>query len=359
MNRRLLAASRDVAGPLASLGLVAVWWGQIINGWQAGLVVALLIGGIVSSVRHADMVAARVGRVWGAIVLALAVTVIELSIIIPVLLTGGSAGATLGRDTVFAAVILATNGIIGLSVVTATRRSPTSSFNSEGSGAALGAIATIATLSLVLPSFAESEPSPAPLDTFGLVFISVAAVGTYVLFLYILTVRNTEHFEDVETRAIRIPRQDPPRLVYSLTLLFVSLAAVIALAQSLSLTLEAAVTRAGLPISSVAVILAALILLPEGTAAVRYARAGNLQTSFNLGYGSALASIGLTIPTLAIVAAVFGVDVVFGLEPREIVIFFLTLLVSAITVASHRVTLFQGGLHLVILSAYLLLAIRG
>lgn len=358
MGRQKLVRLADTAGPLLSLLLVGLLWGSVLSAWQLGVVLVLLVGGIVSAVRHADMVALRLGRVWGAIVLALSVTVIELSIIMPILLEAGPGGATLGRDTVFSAVILATNGIIGLSVVQATRRRPTSSFNSEGSGAALGAIATIATLSLVLPSFTEPSAASGPGDVFSLMFIAVVALATYALFLYILTVRNTEHFEDIDTRAVTLPHTAAPRLVTSVVLLLASLFAVVSLAQLMSFTLEAWVSRAGFPLASVALVLAALILLPEGISAVRYAEAGNLQSSFNLGYGSALASIGLTIPILAIVSVAFGLEVVFALEPANIVIFALTVLVSAITVASHRVTLFQGGLHLVILSAFVLLTLR-
>jgi Ca2+:H+ antiporter len=342
---------------VASVLIVALW-GQQLGIAGVLLLSIVLLGGVISAVHHVDVIAAYVGRVFGAVILALAVTIIEVSLIVSVLVASGESAASLGRDTVFAAVMIATNGIIGLSVVAATLRSSTSSFNSEGSGAALGAIAVIATLSLVVPSFTTGSFGPT-FTTPQLVFVGLAALGVYVLFLYILTVRNREHFEDPASPPTQSLTVVPTRVAFALSVIFLALAlvGVVLLAQVLSPSVESAVTGAGFPLTFVAVIIALVILLPEGTAAFRFARVGHLQASFNIGYGSALASIGLTIPALVVVSFLLDFDLVFGLRPVDIVLFILTLVVSTVTVASHRVTLFQGGLHLAIFSAFLFLAI--
>lgn len=348
----------NVGGPVLALALLAYFWGRDLG--VAGVVVlsVVLLGGVVSAVHHVDIIAGFVGRVWGAIILALAVTVIEVTLIVGVLLASGESAAGLGRDTVFAAVMITTNGIIGLSVVAGTLRSSTSSFNSEGSGAALGAIAVIATLSLVIPSFTTGSAGPT-FTSPQRVFIGLAALGVYGFFLYILTVRNREHFEDSSSPPTQSMRVVPSafRFTSSVILLIAALAIIVGLSRVLSPSLERVVVGAGLPLSFVAVAIALVILLPEGVAAFRFARRGHLQSSFNIGYGSALASIGLTIPALVVVSFLLEFDLEFGLRTIDIVMFLLTLVVSTVTVASHRVTLFQGGLHLAIFAAFLFLAI--
>jgi Ca2+:H+ antiporter len=355
LTRRSLVV--NVLGLGVAWTLIVLLWGQQLDILGVLMLSVVLLGGVVSAVRHVDVIAAFVGRVLGAVILALAVTIIEVSLIVSILLVSGESAATLGRDTVFAAVMIATNGIIGLSVVAATLRSPTSSFNSEGSGAALGAIAVIATLSLVIPRFTTGSSGPT-FTTPQLVFVGAAALGVYLLFLYILTVRNREHFEDPASPPTESLTVAPSRGTFLVSVMFLvlALATVVVLAQVLSPSVESAVTGAGFPLAFVAVVIALVILLPEGTAAFRFARAGHLQASFNVGYGSALASIGLTIPALVVVSLLLDFDLVFGLRPVDIVLFLLTLVVSTVTVASHRVTLFQGGLHLAIFAAFLFLA---
>jgi len=348
-----------VLGPLVAAVVIFVFWSNPPGIGGVVLITVSLIGGVVAAVSHVDVISSFVGRVLGAIILALAVTIIEVTLIVIIITSAEGNIAGLGRDTVFAAVMITTNGIIGLSVVAATLRSPTSSFNSEGSGAALGAIATIATLSLVLPSFTTGTSGPT-FTSPQMFFVGFASLGVYILFLYILTVRNREHFEDTASPPTDHLRVVPEKktFVRSLILLVVSLVMIVGLAQVLSPSIESVVLGAGLPVTFVAVVIALVILLPEATAAFRFARLGSLQASFNIGYGSALASIGLTIPTLVVVSFVLDLQLEFGLRPVDIVLFILTLVVSSVTVASHRVTLFQGGLHLAIFASFLFLAVN-
>lgn len=358
MVRQRLESLLHLTGVAVSAVLIVWWWSTPPDRFWFVVVTIVLVGGVLSAVHHVEVVADYVGRVWGAIILALAVTIIEVALIVSIMLASPQSAATLGRDTVFAAVMITTNGIIGVAVFAATLRAPTSSFNSEGSGAALGAIATIATLSLVLPTFTRSTEGPT-LTSPQLVFVALVSLGIYAMFLYVLTVRNREHFEDTEHPGGAVAHHVPSRrqFVESFIFLMLALASVIGLAKVMSPGIEGAVREANLPISFVAVVIALVILLPEGIAAVRFARAGNLQSSFNLGYGSALASIGLTVPALAIVSLTTDTTLLLGLGMSEIVLLLLTLMVSTVTVSSHRTTLFQGGLHIVIFAAFLFLSV--
>ncbi len=347
-----------IVGPLFALVLVVTFWSSPPGALGVILLGVVLAGGVMSAVHHVDIVAAYVGRVWGAIFLALSVTVIEVGIILSIMLEGGSSASTLGRDTVFAAVMITVNGIIGFSVVAATLKSPTSSFNSEGSGAALGAIATIATLAMVLPTFTTGSEGPT-FTTPQLIFVALVSLGVYALFLWVLTVRNREHFEDIEQPSTKSFQLPPTReaFIWSLVLLVVSLGAIVGLARVLSPSIEGVFSDAGLPLSLVAVVIALVILLPEGLSAVRFSRQGDMQAGFNIGYGSALASIGLTIPALALFSLLLDVELNLGLGYTEIVLFILSVVVGTVTVSSHRVTLFQGGLHIVIFAAFLFTAV--
>ncbi len=357
LNFKRLFSLANIAGPVVAAIAVVYFWSTKPNAIEVALIGVILIGGVLTAVHHAEVIAAYVGRAIGALILALAVTVIEVGLIVAIMLSSDGGAATLGRDTVFSAIMITCNGIVGLSIVAASLRNTTLSFNSEGSGAALSAIATIATLSLVLPVFTTGSVGPT-LTTAQLVFVSFASIIVYGLFLYVLTVRNREHFEDPDA-TISMPYAKVPikkDFKRSVTLLLIALVAIIGLAKVISPSGEGVVIAAGLPLFIVAVVVALVVLAPESLAAVRSAKRGDLQTSFNLAYGSALASIGLTIPALAIVSNIINIELQLGLNSVELVLLALTFVVSVVTVSSHRVTFFQGGLHLVIFFSFLFLA---
>ncbi|MBM3691106.1 MAG: ionic transporter y4hA [Actinobacteria bacterium] len=347
----------NLAGPLSAAITVVLFWNDKPDTLEVVFINVVLIGGVLSAVHHAEVIAAYVGRAIGALILALAVTVIEVGLIVAIMLSSDGAASTLGRDTVFAAIMITCNGIVGFSIVIASLKNTTLSFNSEGSGAALSAITTIATLSLVLPVFTRG--SAGPTFTFPqLVFVSFASLVVYGLFLYVLTVRNREHFEDPDAVITMPYAKSPSKRDFhrSITLLLIALVAIIGMAKVISPSIEGVVVGAGLPIFVIAVVVALVVLAPESLAAMRAASRGDLQTGFNLAYGSALASIGLTIPTLAIVSSIIDINLILGLSATELVLFVLTCVVSVVTVSSHRVTFFQGGLHLVIFFSFLFLA---
>jgi Ca2+:H+ antiporter len=291
-----------------------------------------------------------------------AVTVIEVALIVTLMIAGAGAAETLARDTVFAAVIITVNGIVGLSIVAGTRRGSAVTFNAAGTGAALATVATLTTLGLVLPTFTTSRPGPV-FSPPQLAFAALTALALYGLFVALQTGRHRDYFLPVTADGAVIDDEHalPPSTraaLASLGLLAVALIAVVGDAKLVSPTVERIVIAAGLPVSVVGVVIAMLILLPETLAAVRAARRGRMQISLNLAFGSAMASIGLTIPTIAVVSIWLPIPLHLGLAPTHIVLFVLTCVVAVLTVVPGRATLLQAGVHLALLAAYLFLAVN-
>jgi Ca2+:H+ antiporter len=356
--------SWNVAVPLAALAMLALTWGTVPGPLLAALEAVFLIGAVLAAVHHAEVVAHRVGEPFGSLVLATAVTVIELALIIALMASGGNDAATLARDTAFAALMITTNGIAGLSLLLGSHRYGVTLFNPHGSGAALATLTTLATLSLVLPAFTTTrggqEFSPGQLE-----FAAVASLLLYLLFVFTQTVRHRDFFLPVAQRGQQSifgeeSHAEPPdnaAALRSLGLLVVALVAVVGLAEQESPAVEKLVSVAGFPHSFVGVVIALLVLLPETLAAARAARAGRIQTSLNLAYGSAMASIGLTIPGIALASIWLKGPLILGLGSTQLVLFALTVVISMLTVIPGRATRLQGEVHLVLLAAFVFLAI--
>ncbi|MFG2617550.1 calcium:proton antiporter [Streptomyces sp. NPDC048507] len=366
--------------PVVALIALVLSWGRDLPGFAVALVAVCLAGAVLAAVHHAEVVAHRVGEPFGSLVLAVAVTVIEVALIVTLMADGGDKTASLARDTVFAAVMITCNGIVGLSLLVGALRNRVAVFNAEGSGAALATVATLAVLSLVLPTFTTSKPGP-EFSSAQLTFAAVASLALYGLFIAVQTVRHRDYFLPVEAHGGAREGAGAPAgapagaegdgigdgdhaapptsraALVSLGLLLVALIAVVGDAKAVSPTIEAGVASAGLPNAVVGVIIALLVLAPETLAAVRAARRGRVQTSLNLGYGSAIASIGLTIPVIALATIWLSGPLLLGLGPIHMVLLALTIVVSALTIAPGRATLLQGGVHLVLLAAYLFLAV--
>ncbi len=344
--------------PVVGLVVLLFTWGRSLSGVLALLVGVVLVAAVLAAVHHAEVVAHRVGEPFGSLVLAVAVTVIEVALIVSLMTSGGAKAETLARDTVFSALMITLAGIVGISLLSATLRKPIVKFNSEGAGAALATIGALAVLTLVLPSFTTSTPGP----TFTpgqLAFAAIASLALYLLFVFVQTIRHRDYFlnpgMDSEDEHTAPPSGRTAAL--SVVLLLVSLVAVVGLAKTLSPTIEQAVLAAGLPLAFVGVIIALVVLLPEGIAAVRAARLGRVQTSLNLAFGSAMASIGLTIPTIAIAQIWLPTQLQLGLGPVQIVLLAVALFVSALTVVPGRATLQQAGVHLAVFAAFLAVSV--
>lgn len=378
---RAVAARWTTAVPVLGIVLLVPTWGRDLPGVVVALVTAVLAGAVLSAVHHAEVIAHRVGEPFGSLVLAVAVTIIEVALIVTLMADGGDKGATLARDTVFAAVMITCNGIVGLCLLTGALRHRVAVFNPEGTGAALATVATLATLSLVLPTFTTSKPGP-EFSTAQLTFAALASLVLYGLFVATQTVRHRDYFLPViherktaasgesgesgasgasgESRDSDDHAAGPSAraALTSLGLLALALVGVVGLAKGVSPTIESGVESAGLPHAVVGVIIALLVLLPETIAAVRAARRNRVQTSLNLALGSAMASIGLTIPAVAIASVWLSGPLVLGLGSTHMVLLGLTVLVGTLTVVPGRATPLQGGVHLVLFAAYLELAVN-
>ncbi|MFJ8633336.1 calcium:proton antiporter [Streptomyces sp. NPDC093568] len=349
--------------PVLAVVLLVFTWGRDLPGAVVALVALVLAGAVLAAVHHAEVVAHRVGEPFGSLVLAVAVTIIEVALIVTLMADGGDKSSTLARDTVFAAVMITCNGIVGLSLLVASLRHRTAVFNPEGTGAALATVATLATLSLVLPTFTTSEPGP-EFSSVQLTFAALSSLILYGLFVATQTVRHRDYFLPITRQGEVITADDHAdapsarTAAISLGLLGLALIGVVGLAKGVSPTIESGVEAAGLHQAVVGVIIALLVLLPETIAALRSARRDRVQTSLNLALGSAMASIGLTIPAVALASVWLSGPLVLGLGPVHMVLLALTIVVSSLTVVPGRATPLQGGVHLVLFAAYLELAIN-
>ncbi len=356
--------SWTVVVPALAIVALALTWGRELGTVPVVLVAVLLGGTVLAAVHHAEVVAHRVGEPFGSLVLAVAVTVIEVALIVTLMVSGGPETASLARDTVFAAVMITTNGIMGLCLLVGAVRFGLAVFNPEGTGAALATVATLATLSLVLPSFTTSRPGP-EFSPAQLAFAAVASLALYAMFVVNQTVRHRDFFLPVAPDGGGAPAEeehaDPPTgrtAAASSVLLVVALVGVVGLAKVESPAIESGVVAAGLPHSFVGVVIALLVLLPETVAAVRAALRNRIQTSLNLALGSAMASIGLTIPAIAIAGIWLDGPLLLGLGATQLVLAALTVVVGVLTVVPGRATRLQGGVHLILFAAFLFLAIN-
>ncbi|WP_327404890.1 ionic transporter y4hA [Streptomyces sp. NBC_01288] len=348
---------------LAAVLLIFTWGRKDLPVVVVALVTLVLAGAVLAAVHHAEVIAHRVGEPFGSLVLAVAVTIIEVALIVTLMADGGDKSSTLARDTVFAAVMITCNGIVGLVLIVASLRHGTAVFNPEGTGAALATVATLATLSLVLPTFTTSKPGP-EFSGAQLTFAALSSLALYGLFVATQTVRHRDYFLPVSHQGETITKDlhaDAPSAstaLISLGLLGLALIGVVGLAKGVSPTIESGVEAAGLHHAVVGVIIALLVLLPETIAALRSARRDRVQTSLNLALGSAMASIGLTIPAVALASIWLSGPLVLGLGSTHMVLLALTIVVSSLTVVPGRATPLQGGVHLVLFAAYLELAIN-
>ncbi|MGH6696264.1 calcium:proton antiporter [Sphingopyxis sp.] len=344
--------------PLAALALFG-WTSAKLAGSDGGfaliLAAAFLGASVFAAVHHAEILALRLGEPFGSILLAVAVTVIEVGLIVSFLLSGAEGVETVARDTIFSAVMIAVNGVMGISLVVGARRHGELGFQLNGATAALAVLGTLAVLSLVMPQFTISAPG-ATYSSTQLLYVALASLVLYVTFIRIQTVKHRDYFlfgPEEDEAAITPSRR---QAAVSLALLLLCLVAVVLLAKQLSYPLDNAIARAGLPQAFVGVVVAMIVLLPESIAAIKAAIRNKLQVSLNLALGSAIASIGLTIPAVAIVSLVVAQPLDLGLPPAQTALLGLTLLIGALTLGTGRTTVLQGVIHLVICGFFLLVS---
>lgn len=341
------------------LGWVMILAGLL--GYSSPAVFALtLMVLVLAAVHHAEVVAHRVGEPYGTLILAVSVTIIEVGLIVSLMLASPETATTLARDTVFAASMIILNLLLGLCLLVGARHQDEARFTRTGATAALSTLATLLVLTLVLPNFTTSVRGPI-FSGSQLAFVAVFALLLYLTFVFVQTVANRDYF---------LPKGDlqfepdahasPPGMRatgFSFIALLLSLGAIVLLAKALSAPLENAIMAAGAPVALVGITIAGIVLLPEGLAAIRAANSKRLQTSLNLALGSALATIGLTIPSVALVGLWLDLPLTLGLESKGIVLLALSLFVAALSLARGRTTMLHGAVHLTIFGCYIVLTI--
>ncbi|HEU5038548.1 MAG TPA: ionic transporter y4hA [Nocardioides sp.] len=354
--------------PLAALVVLALAWGSHPGVVAAVGIGVFLVGAVLSAVHHAEVVAHRVGEPFGSLLLAVAVTVIEVGLIVTLMVSSEGDTSALARDTVFAAAMITLNGIAGLALLIGAVKYRMAVFNPEGAGSALTVVVALATLTLVLPRFTTSEAGP-EFSSSQLAFAAVASLALYAIFVVTQTVKHRDFFLPVDTSSggQGLPdddhdgHADPPddrAALASLVLLVLGLVAVVGLAKVESYPIQEGVDAIGFPESFVGVVIALLVLLPESIAAGRAAARNRVQTSLNLAYGSAMASIGLTIPAIAVASIWLEGPLVLGLEPMQMVLLLVSVITAVLTVVPGRAKSLQGYVHLALLVAFVFLSIK-
>jgi Ca2+:H+ antiporter len=327
---------------------------------------AALIGAVIAAVHHAEVIAHRVGEPYGTLVLSISITIIEVALILTIMLSEGPEKATLARDTIFSVIMITCNGLVGLSLLIGALRHHEQAFHVVGSNASLATLIALTTLSLVLPMFTTSSPGPT-YTTSQMAFAAIASLLLWGTFVFVQAVRHRDYFlavgattgevGDATGEEAHAPPPSAKRALASFGMLLISLVAVVGLADLMSPKIESAVVAAGAPKEVLSIVIAMLTLLPECWAAVRAALADRLQTSLNLALGSALASIGLTIPTIAFSSILLGTTMILGLAPKELALLVLTFVVASVTLVAGRTHMLLGVVHLVIFGAFVFFAL--
>lgn len=346
-----------ILAPLLACAILVVAWGQPM-GWALLILVSVsLVAAVLQGVHHAEVVAARVGEPFGTLILALAVTVIEVGLIGSIMLSGSPQANSLARDTLFATVMVVCNLVVGLCLVMGAARHRVLPFRTEGVNHALATLTPMLALTLVLPNYTVSVAGPVYSPS-QLVFAGLASLTLYAVFVFAQTVRHRDYFVVADSEDDERPMKPSVQTTFgSAVLLLMSLVAVVGLAKQLSPSIEGVVHAVGAPHSMVGLLIALIVLAPESLAAVRAALHNRMQTSLNLALGSALASIGLTIPAVAVLSMMMGMPLVLGLGPAQIVLLTMTLLLTVITLALGRATVLHGAVHLVVFAAFLVLSL--
>lgn len=349
--------ARSILIPLAAV-VLWIFMGHEPGWFLLALAGAGLLGSVMVAVYHAELIAHRIGEPFGALLLALSVTIIEVSLIVSIMLSEHVDSSGLARDTVFATVMIVCNGVVGLCLLIGALKHNELGFRIEGTTPALAVLVTLATMTLVLPDFTFSTDGP----TFSpsqLVFAAVVSLSLYGVFLFVQTIRHREYFLPQQTELDPAHHSKPKNWVawVSVGLLIVSLIAVVGLAESLAPAIEKAIHRAGLPHAVLGIIIALMVLLPETTTAVRAAQRNQMQISFNLALGSGLATIGLTIPAVVTLSLLLDLPMNLGLDPKEVALLVLTFFLTFTTLSGGRATILQGTVHLVVFAIFVFLTV--
>ncbi len=319
----------------------------------AAVLLVILFGTVFAAVHHAEVIAMKIGEPYGTLLLTISVIIIEVAVIATIML-GEKSVPTLARDTVFAVVMIVCNGLVGLCILAGGLRYREQEFQVTGSNLYLSVLIVLSTISLVLPNYTLTTPGPL-YSAMQLGFVSAVTVLLYGVFLYTQTVLHRDYFIAESDDTIEESTATNRTLAISVGLLIVSLLAVVFLAKSFSVVVDAGAAAIGAPSAFIGIVVALLVLLPESVAAISAARKNQLQKSINLALGSSLATIGLTIPAVAVAAYVLDKTLVLGLASREVVLLVMTLVLSMLTFGTGRTNMLFGVVHILVFAIFLLL----
>jgi Ca2+:H+ antiporter len=321
------------------------------GGWVfAAVLLVVLFGTVFAAVHHAEMIAERIGEPFGTLLLTMAITIIEVALIATIML-GDKPAPALARDTVFAVVMIVCNGLVGLCIFIGGLRYREQDFQLTGANLYLSVLFVLATITLVMPNFTLTAPGPF-YSAAQLGFVSVVTVLLYAVFLYTQTIRHRDYFVSGADDAGHGEAISDRMLAISVALLLAALLAVVLLAKKFSVVVDVVTAKIGAPPAFAGVLVAVLILLPEGVAAVSAARKNDLQKSINLALGSSLATIGLTIPAVAVAAYALDMQLVLGLSGQDSVILLLTFALSMLTFGTGRTNILFGMVHMVVFAVF-------
>ena len=325
-----------------------------------GVVFVVLLGAVlwsaVSVVRHADCLAIKCGEPYGTLILTLSAISIEVMMISAAMLHGAN-NPTLARDMMFAVVMIALNGLVGLSLLLGGLRHHEQNYNLQGASAYLNAIMALAVLGLVLPNFTTSLSGPR-FSTAQEIFLIVTSLSLYVIFLFIQAGRHRQYFKDATAEPVARGDHSGSQVRstrFHATMLFLYLIVVVILAEKFAIPLDNCIERFGMPQAFGGAIVAGLVLAPEAMSAFKAATRNQLQRSVNILHGSVLASIGLTIPAVLIIGMTTQRSVVLGIEGGNLPLLVLTLGASVVTFGSGKTNVLQGCVHLLLFAVFLLL----
>lgn len=342
---------------LPILALVAFGLEMANGSVFAQIVVALLlVFSVLSAVSHTEHIAHKIGEPFGTIILAIAVTAIETALIISLMIAGGEGVVFLARDTIYSALVIILAGIVGFSILVGSVKYSEQKFNEKSVNIFLVTLIPLVFLSFILPNFITNLDSP-QLSTGQLTFIAIASIVIYSTFLYVQAFKHKSYYASKMNREKLEETTESSSIWCSLLFLIISLVAVVFLAKSLSPTIEKFISNANLPLSFLGVIIALVVLLPETLASVRASYKDDIQTSINLSFGASVATIGLTIPSVAIVSTFFGIDIVLGLDSKAMLMLLLSLLVTVLSLSKGKTNLLYGVVLVTIFCTFLFVSV--
>lgn len=342
---------------LPLLALLAFGVGMAKGAIFAQIIVALLlIFSVLAAVSHTEQIAHKIGEPWGTIILAIAVTIIETALIISLMIAGGEGVIFLARDTIYSALIIILSGIIGFSLLIGSVKHFEQKFNKISVNIFLVTLIPLIFLSFILPNFTTSLDSPR-LTTGQLIFVAIASIVIYSAFLYTQAFRHKNYYTSKMNNKKPHTTTKSSSIWGSLLFLFISLIAVVFLAKSLSPSIEKFIINANLPLSFLGIIIAIVVLLPEMLASIRASYKNDIQTSINLSFGASVATIGLTIPSVAIVSTFFGIDIVLGLDSKSMLLLLLSLLIATLALSKGKTNFLYGVVLVTIFCAFIFISI--